>query len=172
MTVEYENWEFTEAEQVKYDAWIDRINRGHTGVQHLKNEQLNWTQAAKPLAEIVVGIFTTGGVHLRSDAAFDVADPHGDASLREIPADANTADLMITHTHYNHVDADRDVNCMFPLDRLRELREQGVIGGVAPVSYTMMGFNPDPGPLVEKTIPQLARRLQESGIDRLFMTCG
>ena len=27
----------------------------------------------------------------------------------------------MTHTHYNHVAADRDVNCMLPLDRLRGL---------------------------------------------------
>jgi D-proline reductase (dithiol) PrdB len=65
--------------------------------------------------------FTTGGVHLRSDPPFDVDNPHADWSFREIPTDADTADLAITHTHYNHVDADRDVNCMFPLDRLREI---------------------------------------------------
>jgi D-proline reductase (dithiol) PrdB len=84
----------------------------------------------------------------------------------------DTADLAITHTHYNHVDADRDVNCMFPLDRLRELRDQGVIGGIAPVAYTIMGFNPDPGPLTQKTIPELARRIKAGGADLLFMTCG
>lgn len=172
MTVDYGTWEFTAAEQQKFGTWIDRINRGHSGVQHLKNEQLNWTPRSKPLSTSVVGIFTTGGVHLRSDQAFDVDDPHGDCSFREIPMDVNTKDLTITHTHYNHVDADRDVNCMFPLDRLRELRDQGVIGGIAPVAYSMMGFNPDPGPLVQSTIPKLARRIQESGIDRLFMTCG
>ena len=172
MAMDYKTWTFTAAEQQKFAAWIDRINRGHTGVEHLKNEQLNWTPVAKPLSQSVVSIFTTGGVHLRSDTAFDVDNPHGDCSFREIPTDANTQELTITHTHYNHVDADRDVNCMFLLDRLRELREQGVIGGIGPVAYTMMGFNPDPGPLTKTTIPELARRFQESGIDRLFMTCG
>jgi D-proline reductase (dithiol) PrdB len=120
----------------------------------------------------VVNIFTTGGVHLRSDQPFDVDNPHGDWSFREIPTDVDTADLAITHTHYNHVDADRDVNCMFPLDRLRELRDQDVIGGIAPVAYTIMGFNPDPGPLIQDTIPELARRIKAGGADLLFMTCG
>jgi hypothetical protein len=45
--------------------------------------------------------FTTGGVHLRSDPPFDVDNPHADWSFREIPTDADTADLAITHTHYN-----------------------------------------------------------------------
>lgn len=172
MTVSYTPWAFTPAEQRKFAAWVDRINTGHTGVQHQRNEHLHWTPVTKPLSECVVNIFTTGGVHLRTDTPFDVDDPHGDPSLREIPTDVDTADLAITHTHYNHVDADRDVNCMFPLDRLRELRDQGVIGGIAPVAYTIMGFNPDPGPLIQNTIPKLAQRIQAGGADLLFMTCG
>lgn len=172
MAVEYRTWENSPAEQSKFAAWIERINSGHAGVTHLRNEQLNWTPAVKPLAQSVIGLFTTGGVHHRNDVAFDVADPHGDCSFREIPADIDTADLTITHTHYNHVDADRDINCMFPLERLRELRDEGVIGAIAPVSYSMMGFNPDPRELAKTTAPELARRFADSGIDRLFMTCG
>jgi len=172
MTVTYTPWEFTPAEERKFAAWIERINTGHTGVKHLRNEQLHWTPVTKPLSECVVSIFTTGGVHRRSDAPFDVDNPHGDPSFREIPTDVDTAELAITHTHYNHVDADRDVNCMFPLDRLRELRDQGVIGGIAPTAYTIMGFNPDPEPLVRDTIPELAQRIKASGADLLFMTCG
>jgi D-proline reductase (dithiol) PrdB len=172
MTVTYKTWEFTPAEQQKFAAWVGRINVGHTGTRHMRNEHLNWTAVRKPLSECVVNLFTTGGVHRRSDQPFDVDRAHGDWSFREIPTDVKTADLTITHTHYNHVDADRDVNCMFPLDRLRELREQGVIGDIAPTAYTIMGFNPDPGPLVRQTIPQLAQRIQDSGADLLFMTCG
>ena len=172
MTVTYTPWAFTPAEERKFASWIERINTGHTGVKHLRNEQLHWTPVSKTLSECVVSIFTTGGVHRRSDAPFDVDNPHGDPSFREIPTDVDTADLAITHTHYNHVDADRDVNCMFPLDRLRELRDQGVIGGIAPTAYTIMGFNPDPEPLVRDTIPELAQRIKASGADLLFMTCG
>jgi len=172
MTVTYKTWEFTPAEQQKFAAWIERISVGHTGTRHMRNEHLNWTPVRKPLSECVVNLFTTGGVHRRSDRPFDVDSAHGDWSFREIPTDVKTADLAITHTHYNHVDADRDINCMFPLDRLRELREQGVIGDIAPTAYTIMGFNPDPGPLVWQTIPQLAQRIKDSGADLLFMTCG
>ncbi len=172
MTVEYKIWDFTPTQQQKFTAWMDRIHTGHTGVQDQRNELLHWTPPTKPLSESVVSLFTTGGVHLRSNPPFDVDNPHGDWSFREIPTDIDTADLVITHTHYNHVDADRDVNCMFPLDRLRELWDQGVIGSIAPVAYTIMGFNPDPGPLTQNTIPELARRIQASGAERLLMTCG
>jgi D-proline reductase (dithiol) PrdB len=79
---------------------------------------------------------------------------------------------MVTHSHYSHVDADRDINCMSPLDRLRELCDQGVIGGIASSAYTIMGFNPNPAQLLDKTVPELARRYKASRADVMFMTCG
>lgn len=172
MAVDYKHWEYTPTQQEKFSTWIDRINTGHTGVTHQCNEQLNWTPMTKPLSECVVGLFTTGGIHLRSDQTFDIDNPHGDWSFREIPHDIDVTDLTITHTHYNHVDADRDINCMFPLDRLRELADHGVIGGIAPMMYAIMGFNPDPYPLTQTTIPLLTKSIKASGADILFMTCG
>lgn len=172
MTVDFKQWAFTEAEQKKFSDWMARIMVGHTGTRDVRNPQINWTPLTKPLSECVVSLFTTGGVHLKSDLPFDIDDPHGDWTHREIPTDVNTSDLTVTHSHYSHVDADRDVNCMFPLDRLRELCDQGVIGGIASRAYTIMGFNPDPETLMAQTAPALARGYKDSGVDLVFMTCG
>jgi D-proline reductase (dithiol) PrdB len=172
MPVNWKDWEFTSAEQKKFGDWMARIMVGHTGTTDVRNESINWTVPSRPLSQATVGLFTTGGVHLKSDLPFDVTSAHGDWTFRTIPGDVDTADLAITHTHYNHVDADRDVNCMFPLDRLRELKQQGVIGDVAPNAYTIMGFNPNPANLIEETAPEVARRFKADGVDLVFMTCG
>ena len=172
MAAEYQRWEFTEAERRKFDEWVERINFVHSGTRHAGNDALNWTPVRKPLSECVVSLFTTGGVHHRDDTPFDIDSPHGDWTHREIPTDIDTRELAVTHSHYSHVDADRDVNCMFPLDRLRELRDAGVIGGIAPVAYSIMGFNPDPEHLIAETAPLLAGKFRESGADLVFMTCG
>ena len=172
MAVEYKEWIFDETERKKYRDWTERIDVVHAGTKHLRNDTLNWSPLTKPLSECVVSLFTTGGVHLRTDQAFDVDSPHGDWTFRTVPADVDTAQLAVTHTHYNHVDADRDVNCMFPLDRLKELRDQGVIGGITKNAYSLMGFNPDPANLVEQTAPELAQRYKDEGADLVLMTCG
>ncbi|MBM3943324.1 MAG: hypothetical protein FJ316_10470 [SAR202 cluster bacterium] len=172
MAVQFQDWHFSEAEQQKYRDWMARILVGHTGTKERCNQTVYWTPLAKPLSQCTVTLFTTGGVHRKSDRPFDVANPHGDPSFREIPTAVETAQLMVTHTHYNHVDADRDVNCMFPLDRLRELCDAGVVGGIAPTAYSIMGFNPDPTRLAEETAPELARRIKTSGADIALMTCG
>ena len=172
MAVEYKHWEFSSQEQQKFQDWMDRIKTGHTGTQDIRNQQINFTPLSKPLSECMVTVVSTGGIHLKSGQAYDVANPHGDWSFREIPTDTDISDLAITHTHYNHVEADRDINCMFPLDRLRELRDLGVIGGIAPKAYSIMGFVPDAVHLVEETAPELARRVRSEGADLVVMTCG
>ena len=172
MTVQHREWALTEGEQRKFSRWMDNILIGHTGTKDVRNDHINWTALAKPLSQCTVSLFTTGGVHLRSDQPFDIASAHGDWSFREVPTDVETSKLTVTHSHYSHVDADRDINCMFPLDRLRELCDEGVIGGVAPFAYSIMGFNPDPSNLMEHTAPELARRFREVEADMVFMTCG
>lgn len=168
----YNVWELSNAEKQKYEDWMARILTGHTGTKDVRNERINWSPLGKPLSQCTVGLFTTGGVHLIADKPFDVANAHGDPSFREVPNDVDVSELTITHTHYNHVDADRDVNCIFPLERLRELKAEGVIGDIAPKSYNIMGFNPDPTHLVEETAPELAERYKADGVDLMFMTCG
>lgn len=172
MPVEYKDWVLSASEQEKFQTWVSRIMTGHTGTKDMRNPRINWAPLSKPLSESVVTLVTTGGVHLKSQKPFDIANPHGDWSFRTIPTDTDTSDLTVTHSHYNHVDADRDVNCMFPLDRLRELCDQGVIGGIALTAYSIMGFNPDPTHLVEQTAPQIAQQVKSEGPDLVFMTCG
>ena len=172
MTAEYRAWAFTDAERQKFESWIQRIQQVHSGTADVRNNSVNWTPLEKPLSECVVSLFTTGGVHLRHDTPFDIDSAHGDWTHREIPTDVDTRQLTVTHSHYSHVEADRDVNCMFPLDRLRELRDEGIIGGITPMAYSIMGFNPDPANLMRETAPLLAEAYAASGADLVFMTCG
>ena len=52
----------------------------------------------KPLSGCRLALVTTGGVHLPADTRFDIDDPSGDCSYREIPAGAT--DLTWTHAYY------------------------------------------------------------------------
>ena len=172
MTTDYRQWVFPAGERAKFDQWMERVMAVHTGTADVRNNAVNWTPLGKPLSECVLSLFTTGGVHLRIDEPFDIDSAHGDWTHRRIPTDVDTRELAVTHSHYSHVDADRDVNCMFPLDRLRELRDAGIIGGIAPMAYSIMGFNPDPANLMARTAPLLAQGFRETEADIVFMTCG
>jgi D-proline reductase (dithiol) PrdB len=115
---------------------------------------------------------TTAGVHLKSQEPFNMDDPDGDPTFRAIPTDAPRADLTITHKYYDHSAADRDINVVLPLDRMRELLAKKRIGGIAPLAYGFMGHidGPHLKTLLENTAPDVARRLKEDRADAVLLT--
>lgn len=120
--------------------------------------------------EAVFALITTAGVHLKTQPIFDVEA--GDTSLRYIPADVSKDELMISHTHFDRTDADKDINCVFPLTRLKELVAEGLIGGVAPTHYGLMGYIPNTEPLVDETIPLILKRLKDEAVDAVILNPG
>lgn len=126
----------------------------------------------KPLHQSKVALLTTGGIHLATQAGFDMVNPDGDATYREIPGDVALKQLTITHKYYDHTDADTDLNVIFPLDHFRALVAQTVIGSLASQHYGFMGHIDGPQlPLLnEKTAPAVAAKLRADGVDFAFLT--
>jgi D-proline reductase (dithiol) PrdB len=48
-------------------------------------------------------------------------------------------DYTITHDYYNQRDADRELNIVFPITRLKELHSTGYIGAVSELHFSFMG---------------------------------
>lgn len=134
-------------------------------------QDVPWTPLRKPLSDCRVALVTTGGVHLHTQPAFDMHNPHGDPSFRTIPATATSDQLTITHDYYDHRDADRDVNIVFPLARLQELAASSVIGEIAPVHLGFMGHID--GDLVtvlrQQTAPAAANLLRQHQVDVVLL---
>lgn len=150
--------------------WMaERWARRHRFVE---SSAIPWAPLARPLSECTVALVTTAGVHRRTDPPFDMEDPDGDPSVRVIPSDVDPEALTITHKYYDHAAADRDINVVLPLDRLRELREEGLVGAIAPFCYGFMGHidGRHIATLVEVTAPAVATRLRADGADAVFLT--
>ncbi len=128
-----------------------------------------YTPRARELRGTVFALVTTAGVHLRDQEPFDT---DGDNSWRVIPGDARSDDLMVTHVHYDHRHADQDINCVFPLDRLRELAEERVIAGVGDRHLGFMGYSQRIRDLYERAAPEMARLVERSNADAVILTAG
>jgi D-proline reductase (dithiol) PrdB len=131
-----------------------------------------WSPLRKPLAECVLALVTTAGVHVRTDRPFDMTDRDGDPSFRIIPTETSADALTITHRYYDHSAADRDLNVVLPRDRARELVSERRIAGVTPRVYSFMGHvdGAHLRTLMEGTGPDVARRLLADGADAVFLT--
>jgi len=121
----------------------------------------------KPLAECRIALVTTGGVHLPEQERFDIDDPLGDCSYREIPVAAG--DLTWTHAYHAQGRGD-DLDAVFPLRTLCGLVEEEVVGGLNHRHFSFMGAIHDPGPLVEQTAPEVAEKLADDGVDAVLLT--
>lgn len=126
-----------------------------------------WQPLIKPIEQCKVCLVTTAGVHLVTQPGFNMADPNGDHTYREIPADTDSKMLTITHNYYDHRDADQDVNIVFPIDRLRYLQQTGEIGSVNSRHFSFMGhiIKDQLDLLLHKSVPEVTRLLKEDGVD-------
>jgi D-proline reductase (dithiol) PrdB len=88
-----------------------------------------------PLKTRRVALLTTAGLHKRSDRPFQMGQPD---YYRVIPGDDTGGQIVMSHraTSFDRSGYQQDWNVVFPLDRLRELAEEGVIGSVADFHYS------------------------------------
>lgn len=131
-----------------------------------------WTQLTKPANRCRLALVTTGGVHLEGQRPFDMMDPIGDPTFREIPANTSPRDLRITHDYYDHTDADRDINVVFPLEHVRELYNLGEIGAVNHRHFSFMGHikSSHVATLLSDSAPRVASALKADRVDIAILT--
>jgi D-proline reductase (dithiol) PrdB len=139
--------------------------------KHLENlncptfESQPWITGS-PLNKRRVAIISTAGLHRKDDRPFTF-DP-GDY-YRVLPGDIKAADLMISHvsTNFDHSGFQQDWNVLFPIDRLQELAEEGIIGSVADFHYSFMGAV-DPLQM-ENDARNLAKIIKKDQVDALLL---
>jgi D-proline reductase (dithiol) PrdB len=125
------------------------------------------------LASSTIAIVTAGGVHLQEQEPFNIADELGDLGYRVIAEDVDSSQLMVTHHHYDHTDADKDINVVFPIDVLRDLQAEGFIKAIAKKHVGYMGYTMQLKAMYEGTAPQIANEIDKgSRADAVILTGG
>lgn len=127
------------------------------------------TPLAKPLNKCRLALITTGGLHLKTDEPFKTKTKDGDCSFRKLPGDVTSADIAVSHRWYNHKFISADLNCVFPIDRMREQVQKGTIKSLSREHYSFMGHIYKTGPLI-KNAKKVGRQLKERGVDIAFIT--
>lgn len=134
----------------------------------LSRSCIPWTPFKKALVEARVCLVSSAGVRMRRDPPFDT---EGDTSFRVIEGSAQASDLAVDDTHYDHACIDRDINCVFPIDRLHELVEEGRIRAVTDRHYAF-GFTMKLRQMREEVFPELLAALEKVRPDVVVLTGG
>src|SRR5579864_612256 len=135
----------------------------------LLNDTAPFAHLARSLSESRLALVTTAGIHLRGDAPFT----GGDQSFRAIPADTLPSEIVQSHTSigFDRTAFQRDINVVFPIDRVREFVARGDLGSLATTYFSFMGAQRPPyDRLLEDTGPEVAQRLRDDGVEVVFLT--
>lgn len=119
------------------------------------------------LADATVAIVTSAALYAVGDEGFTA----GDTSYRMI--DRDRRDLVMGHwsPNFDHTAVAMDLNVVYPIDRLEELAQRGVIGAVAPRHVSFAGNQPDDVATIRlDTGPAAAAALRADGVDVVIFT--
>lgn len=157
-------------EPVRY---VERLNEkyrslGFPPYQWTVHDDAPLTALTKPLAQCRISMLTTSGASCRGVPGFD-PDARNDLRLDAIPADTPSDGFEVNDNYYDHHSIKQDINCQFPIERLRELAAEGVIGSLAPRLWSgFMGRIYKRSAILEKA-DEFAAELRRDEVDLLIV---
>jgi D-proline reductase (dithiol) PrdB len=138
--------------QMRPGLWAT-VNERYPRSMITKTDFVPLAKLKKPLAESRLTFVSTAGVQPKGTLPFDTVHPIGDYTFRPVPSDSRSSNLEIHQLKYPTVGAERDLNVIFPIERLQELAKEKVIGGLTRNFFSFIGYNMDAERL-EKTLAE------------------
>ena len=146
--------------QLRSGLW-KTINERYPSAMIRKDSFVPQARLANSLSQSRLVMISSCGVHLKTDEPLDVCHPFGDFRFLRVPSSAKHEDLIIHQLKYPHDDADLDINVIFPIERLQELCEEGVLGGLTPNFFSFIGYNMDPDKFERTVAADIAQAVVE-----------
>lgn len=118
----------------------------------------------EPLKSTSIALLSTAALCKRGDVPF----MPGTAEVRELEASLPASEILMSHVsiNYDRQGWQRDINTIYPIDRLREFAAEGVIGGVSDTHFTVMGST-DPK-LMEEAADSIVARMKRDRIGAIL----
>ena len=109
---------------------------------------------------------------LGPDAPGEVHEiPMEDPNFVQLPHEARDLKLSHVSPNFDRSGFAADMNVVYPVDRLQELADKGVIGSVANYHYTFFGPQPETLSQIRlDTGPACAKKLLEDGVNVVLIT--
>jgi D-proline reductase (dithiol) PrdB len=153
--------------------YVDALNNkygtmGFPPYEWSVNDDAPWTPLTKALPDCTVAILVSGGISHCRAMPFD-PDARNDHRVDAVDPSVASDQYQIHDSYYDHRDADRDLNCIFPLDRLSELAAAGEIGRVAKRHWSgFMGRTYNRSKLIGESAPAFVEELKADHVDLLI----
>lgn len=125
-----------------------------------QTEPTPWTPRRRELRECKAALITTAGLRLKTQVQFQADRAAGTAEWREITIYAHAKDLAFDFTAYGPQEAERDLNVLVPVDRLKELVDKRELGQLSETFFSFFGLCHDVDAL-KANADAVGRKLRE-----------
>lgn len=157
--------------------------KGYAGPGRYIYEQAPFVKLKKPLTESRIALMSSSGHFVKGDdpqplginnmTQAEAEERINDfikeePQLSEIPIDTEQQFLRVRHGGYDVRGAQKDANVNFPIDRMRELRNEGIIPELYYTAFSFVGACSQMR-LKKETGPRWAKRLIEDHIEALLI---
>jgi hypothetical protein len=169
------------------DRLIDFVYRsqvkGYAGAGRYVYEEAPFTRLKQPLAETRLALMSSSGHFVAGDdpnplgvEAMTQAEAEArinefvreEPQLSAIPMETPLENLQVRHGGYDVRGAQKDANVNFPIDRMRELRDEGVLPKLHPAAFSFVGACSQMR-LQKETASRWAEYFHECRIDALLL---
>lgn len=140
------------SKQLRPGLWAT-VNERYPGSMITKDDFVPLAKSVKPLADSRLTFVSTAGVQPKGSLPFDTTHPIGDYTFRPVPSESAPADLEIHQLKYPTSGAEKDLNVIFPIERLQELVRDKHVLELTENFFSFVGYNMDPERL-EKTLAE------------------
>jgi hypothetical protein len=151
-------------------AWINTF---------IPNEEFKayipWTPMKKPLSQTTIALVTSAGINLKTDPPFDMEREKretfwGDRSYRIIPKGTTENDIDVNHLHINTKYIKKDINVMLPLSRMVEFEQEGIIGQLAPSSFSFYGYQWENTDFLKEAVEPISKKMVDERVEAVLLT--
>ncbi len=156
------------SKQLRPGLW-DTVNERYPGSMIDKPDTVPLAQLQRPVSESRLTFVSSAGVQPKGTLPFDVVHPVGDYSFRRVPSQSRPGDLEIHQIKYPTTGANRDLNVIFPIERLQELAQEGAIGALTPNLFSFIGYNMDPERLERTLAENIAEAVVQDGAEAALL---
>lgn len=158
----------------KQDAWVQRFSRWNanddlSGYPFVENVRSPFTPVRRALPMLNLALISSAGAYIDGTEPFETESKDGDMSFREIPIEVAAADLRFAAKGYDAADVTADRNVQIPVDRLVEYSENGVIGKLNDVWWSVSSHIPNAARVADELGPAIAERLHRYGVQAALL---
>ena len=155
--------------QLRPGLWAT-VNERYPGSMIHKDDLIPLARLRKKLNEARLSFVSTAGVQPRGTLPFDTVHPVGDYTFRRVPSDSKPADLEIHQLKYPTAGALRDLNVIFPIERLQELAHEGIVGELTDSFFSFIGYNMDAERLERTLAEEIAEAVVAEEADAVLLS--